>query len=90
MQGIVRRGTGNDGKAYLTGLMRESGQIGAEETPHLEELIRAAGLATLAEKTPFCTDIPEPQLPAGRMYEAIHDSLAFDWHCLAGRFPERD
>ena len=40
MQGIVRRDTDDDGKAYLTGLMRESGQIGAEETPNLEELIR--------------------------------------------------
>ena len=40
MKGIVRRDTGDDWKAYVTGLMREAGQIGAEETPNLEELIR--------------------------------------------------
>ncbi len=68
MKGIVRRDTGDDWKEYLTGLMRESGQIGAEETPHLEKLICAAGLATRAEETPFRTDISEPQLPAGRKH----------------------
>jgi len=40
MKSIVRRDTGEDWQAYVTGLMREAGQLGPDEQPSLEELKR--------------------------------------------------
>jgi transposase len=40
MKSIVRKDTGEDWQAYLTALMRESGAIGPDETPTVDELKR--------------------------------------------------
>jgi transposase len=40
MKSIVRKDSGEDWQAYLTTLMRESGAIGPEDTPTVEELKR--------------------------------------------------
>ncbi len=40
MKSIVRKGTGEDWKEYLTGLMRTEGVIGPEETPSAEEIAK--------------------------------------------------
>jgi transposase len=40
MKSIVRKDTGEDWQEYLTQLMREAGELGPDETPSLEEIIR--------------------------------------------------
>jgi transposase len=40
MKSIVRRDTGEGWQEYVTGLMRESGVVGREETPTIEEIKR--------------------------------------------------
>jgi transposase len=40
MKSIVRRDTGEDWQAYVAGLMREAGKLGADEKPTIEELRR--------------------------------------------------
>lgn len=40
MKSIVRRDTGEDWKEYVTGLMRESGVVGPNETPTIDEIKR--------------------------------------------------
>jgi hypothetical protein len=40
MKSIVRRDTGEDWQQYLTGLMREAGTIGPDETPTAEQIKR--------------------------------------------------
>lgn len=40
MKSIVRRDTGEDWQEYLTGLMREAGIVGSDETPTLEQMKR--------------------------------------------------
>lgn len=40
MKSIVRRDTGENWQEYVTGLMRESGVIGPQETPTIEEIKR--------------------------------------------------
>jgi transposase len=40
MKSIVRRETGEDWQAYVTGLMREAGSVGPEETPSFDEMKR--------------------------------------------------
>lgn len=40
MKSIVRRDTGDDWKDYVTGLMRDAGQIGPDETPTIAEIKR--------------------------------------------------
>ncbi len=40
MKSIVRKGTGEDWKQYITGLMRQEGVIGSEEEPSAEEIAK--------------------------------------------------
>jgi len=40
MKSIVRRDTGENWREYVTGLMRESGVVGPQETPTIEEIKR--------------------------------------------------
>ena len=40
MKSIVRRDTEEDWQEYVTGLMREAGKIGGDETPSVEDIIR--------------------------------------------------
>jgi len=40
MKSIVRRDTGDTWQAYVTGLMREAGSVGPEETPTVEQMKR--------------------------------------------------
>jgi transposase len=40
MKSIVRRDTGEDWQAYVTGLMREAGTVGPEQTPTIDEMKR--------------------------------------------------
>ena len=40
MKSIIRRDTGEDWRAYVTGLMRDAGEIGPEETPTVEQVKR--------------------------------------------------
>jgi transposase len=40
MKSIVRRDTGEDWQEYLTGLMREAGAVGLDETPTVEQMKR--------------------------------------------------
>ena len=38
MKSIVRRDTGEDWQAYVTGLMRDAGKVGPDEKPTIEEM----------------------------------------------------
>ncbi len=40
MKSIVRRDTGEDWQAYVTGLMRDAGKVGPDEKPTIEEMKR--------------------------------------------------
>jgi transposase len=40
MKSIVRRDTGDDWQAYVTGLMRDAGKVGPDEKPTIEEMKR--------------------------------------------------
>ncbi len=38
MKSIVRRDTGEDWQAYVTGLMQDAGKVGPDEKPTIEEM----------------------------------------------------